>query len=142
MTNPFMAARPSGSEDRAMREFLAITKALSDESRVRALMALAGGELCVCQIIELLGLAPSTVSKHMAILHQARLVETRKDGRWTYYRMAEEACLPCVPQALAMARECLATDDRIRQDARMLKGVRKMTREDLCRHFRNCQVKA
>ncbi|TFG44900.1 MAG: ArsR family transcriptional regulator, partial [Candidatus Brocadiia bacterium] len=58
-----------------MLSFLSITKALADESRVRTLMALDGRELCVCQITELLGLAPSTVSKHMAILTQARLVE-------------------------------------------------------------------
>jgi len=43
------------------------------------LMTLTGGELCVCQIVELLQLAPSTTSKHMSILRQARLVESRKD---------------------------------------------------------------
>jgi len=53
-------------------------------------MMLSGGELCACQIIEMLGLAPSTVSKHMSILRQAGLVETRKEGRWIYYRLAEE----------------------------------------------------
>ncbi len=121
-----------------MRAFLSIAKALSDENRVRALMALAGGELCVCQLIELLGLAPSTVSKHMAILHQSGLVETRKDGRWIYYRLAEEPALPCVRQALAMAQECLGKDARIRADARVLRGVRKMAREDLCRHYKTC----
>ena len=121
-----------------MREFLAITKSLSDENRVRALMALTGGELCVCQIIELLGLAPSTVSKHMAILHQAGLVETRKDGRWIYYRLAEEPHLPCARQALVMTLECLDRDERVRNDARTLKGVRKMTREELCRHYKAC----
>jgi DNA-binding transcriptional ArsR family regulator len=121
-----------------MREFLNITKALSDESRVRALMALADGELCVCQIIELLSLAPSTVSKHMAVLHQAGLVETRKEGRWIFYRLAEEPGLPCAKQALAMARECLAKDGRIREDAKKLKCVRKMTREELCRHYKTC----
>lgn len=121
-----------------MREFLAITKALSDENRVRALMALAGGELCVCQIIELLGLAPSTVSKHMSILLQAGLVETRKAGRWIYYRQAEEPDLPCVRQALAMALESLGRDPRIRDDARTLKGVRRMSREELCRHYKTC----
>jgi DNA-binding transcriptional ArsR family regulator len=121
-----------------MREFLAIAKALSDENRVRALMALSGGELCVCQIIELLGLAPSTVSKHMAILHQAGLVETRKDGRWIYYRLAEEPNLPCARQALTMTLDCLGRDGQIREDARTLKGVRKMTREELCRHYKAC----
>ena len=72
-----------------MREFIDINKALSDESRVRALLALRDQELCVCQLIELLGLAPSTVSKHMTILKQAGLVEGRKDGRWIYYRLAD-----------------------------------------------------
>ena len=121
-----------------MKEFLGITKALSDENRVRALTALVGGELCVCQIIELLGLAPSTVSKHMAILHRAGLVETRKDGRWIYYRLAEEPHLPCVRQALTMTLECLGKDGRVRDDARTLKAIRKMTREELCRHYKSC----
>ena len=60
-----------------MRGCLAITKALSDANRVRVLMGLTTGELCVCQIIEMLSLAPSTVSKHMSVLRQARLVESR-----------------------------------------------------------------
>ncbi|MBW2408107.1 MAG: winged helix-turn-helix transcriptional regulator, partial [Deltaproteobacteria bacterium] len=54
-----------------MFTFMAITRALSDQNRVRALMALKDRELCVCQIIELLDLAPSTVSKHMSILANA-----------------------------------------------------------------------
>lgn len=121
-----------------MREFLDITKALSDENRVRALMALSKGELCVCQIIELLRLAPSTVSKHMAILHQARLVETRKEGRWIYYRLAENPALPCARAALAMTMDCLAQDGRVREDDKRLKTVRKMAREELCRHYKSC----
>ena len=119
-----------------MREFLSITKALSDENRVRALMALSDGELCVCQVIELLGLAPSTVSKHMAVLHQAQLVETRKDGRWIYYRLAEDPDLPCARTALAMTLQCLARDERIRADARRLRSIRRMSREQLCAHYR------
>jgi DNA-binding transcriptional ArsR family regulator len=48
---------------------------------------LTSGELCVCQVTEVLQLAPSTVSKHMSILRQAGLVEARKEGRWIYYRL-------------------------------------------------------
>ena len=70
-----------------MREFMNITKALADENRVRTLLALRKGELCVCQITELFGLAPSTVSKHLSILFQAGLVESRKEGRWIYYQL-------------------------------------------------------
>lgn len=119
-----------------MKEFLAVTKALAEEGRVRALMALGGGELCLCQIIELLKLAPSTVSRHMAVLHQAGLVETRKDGRWIYYRLADQPETPCACTALAMVRDCLATDGRIREDARRLKAIRKMSRDELCAHYR------
>ena len=68
-----------------MIEFLNVTKALAEENRLRILLALGVEELCVCQIIELLELAPSTVSKHMSVLKQARMVDSRKDGRWTYY---------------------------------------------------------
>ena len=75
-----------------MESVLAITRALADENRVRALLVLDGRELCVCQLIEFLGLAPSTVSKHMTILRQARLIEGRKKGRWMNYRLAGSAC--------------------------------------------------
>jgi DNA-binding transcriptional ArsR family regulator len=68
-----------------MRELLAITNALADQSRVSTLLALRHGRLCVCRIVELLQLAPSTVSKHLSILWQAGLVESRKTGRWVYY---------------------------------------------------------
>jgi DNA-binding transcriptional ArsR family regulator len=47
------------------REFMALTKALADENRIRIFLALKDQELCVCQITELMGLAPSTTSKHL-----------------------------------------------------------------------------
>ena len=75
-----------------MRELMAVVKALADENRVRIVLALQPGELCVCQIVELLRLAPSTVSKHMSILEAARLVDRRKQGRWMFYRLAEDEC--------------------------------------------------
>ncbi len=71
--------------------FTTKTKALADPNRVRILMALRGGELCVCRIIELLKLAPSTVSKHVSILKHAGLVEGRKEGRWMHYRLADRS---------------------------------------------------
>jgi DNA-binding transcriptional ArsR family regulator len=73
-----------------MDKFIETTKAISDTNRVRALMALRGRELCVCRIIELLQLAPSTVSKHLTILKQAGLIEGRKEGRWMHYRLPDD----------------------------------------------------
>lgn len=119
-----------------MLEILNITKALSDENRVRALMMLTGGELCVCQIIEMLGLAPSTVSKHMSILRQAGLVETRKDGRWIYYRLADQGT-PAVCEILAWLARHLKSEAKVMKDTRNLRRVRKMGKDELCTHYRN-----
>ena len=106
-----------------MREFLYIVKALADENRVRALCALKGGELCVCEIIELLGLAPSTVSKHMCILHQARLVDSRKSGRWLLYRLPGQEASAVVKQALAWVFSSLQDDATFRQDRKKLARI-------------------
>ena len=100
-----------------MREFMAVTKALADETRVRVLLALADRELCVCEIIELLELAPSTVSKHMSILRQAGIVEGRKNGRWTYYRLVGRDAPQEVRTAIEWVRESLSNDSRVRADA-------------------------
>ena len=117
-----------------MRQFIDIAKALSDENRVRAIMALAGGELCLCQIIELLALAPSTVSRHMAILHQAGLVNMRKKGRWIYYALARgrTANSAAATAAVDLVQRCLGGESGVKKDARTLARVRRMKVEKLC----------
>lgn len=118
---------------RMLRELLDITKALADRNRLRAVVALGGGELCVCQIIELLGLAPSTVSKHMSILRQARLVDTRKDGRWVHYRLAGSGAPAAVKDALRWLHRHLADDPEIARDAERLEAILKLDPEVLCK---------
>jgi len=118
-----------------MREALAITKALADENRLRVLCALKGRELCVCQIIELLGLAPSTVSKHMAILHQARLVDSRKEGRWVYYKLAGRRAPSQVREAVRWVLRALREDERTRADDARLADILKSDPEELCRRL-------
>jgi len=115
-----------------MYDFIYIAKALSDENRVRALMLLSQGELCVCQLIEMLRLAPSTVSKHMSILRQARLVESRKEGRWMYYRLPDGDAPQSVLEAVRWVQKCLAKDKQILADARQVKHVCKIDKEELC----------
>ena len=119
-----------------MLEILNITKALSDENRVRALMILTDGELCVCQIIEMLGLAPSTVSKHMSILRLAGLVETRKDGRWIYYRLADGNTLKA-HEILDWLQRHLKNDKRISDDFKKLRQMQKMSKNELCQCYRD-----
>jgi DNA-binding transcriptional ArsR family regulator len=115
-----------------MLEFLNITKALAEENRLRILLALDGQELCVCQIIELLELAPSTVSKHMSVLRQARLVDGRKDGRWMYYRLADKDAPAEVQEAIAWVKKSISRNGRIREDVKRLNEILKIDREVLC----------
>jgi len=115
-----------------MLTFLNIAKALSDENRVRALMMLSRGELCVCQLIEMLGLAPSTVSKHMSILRQARLVQARKEGRWMYYSLPDEDARRCVLEAVQWVQNAIAKDRQIVADHKQVKRVSKLDRDKLC----------
>jgi ArsR family transcriptional regulator len=116
-----------------MREVLDITKALADGNRLRVLMALGGGELCVCQIVELLQLAPSTVSKHMSILRQARLVESRKEGRWMYYRLPDREAPKAAKDAITWIRRHLAESPQIVQDRKDLQKILSMDPEELCK---------
>lgn len=120
-----------------MRELVAITKALADENRLRAIGLLRGRELCLCQIIEVLGLAPSTVSKHMSILHQARIVESRKEGRWAYFRLADDDAPSEALQALELVLGSLKRDRQGKADQQQLKSVLKMEPEELCRRQAN-----
>ena len=99
-----------------MRECMNVIKALADENRVRILMALRGRELCVCEVIDFLGLAPSTVSKHMSILKNARLVESRKDSRWVYYRLAQDDTTLEAISAISWVTNCLKHDRIISED--------------------------
>ncbi len=116
-----------------MRDVLAVTKALADSNRLRILCALTRGELCVCQIVELLRLAPSTVSKHLSVLYQARLIESRKDGRWMYYRLPDrEGASPGIVAALSWVCESLAGNPQIRDDTKSLKAILCLAPEVLC----------
>ena len=64
-----------------------IAKALAHPSRLLMLDALNEGELCVCELTKLVGDDQSTVSKHLAVLRNAGIVDLRKDGPMTFYRL-------------------------------------------------------
>src|ERR1700722_16390760 len=62
-------------------------RAFSDRTRLRILHMLRGGELCVCDIVAVLGVPQPKASRHLAYLRRAGLVEARKDGLWSYYKL-------------------------------------------------------
>lgn len=65
--------------------------AFADPTRLRIMNALAAGELCVCDLVELLGLPQPKVSQHLMLLRDAGLVEARRERKFAYYRLAEPA---------------------------------------------------
>lgn len=115
-------------------------KALGDESRMRAILALRDRELCVCQIVELLQLAHSTVSKHMSILKEARLVHSRKIGRWVFYRMREDESSGLPRTALRMILSTASKTDQAVRDARRLADILMLDPEELCERQNRCRV--
>ncbi len=118
-----------------MRDFLAIAKALADGTRLRALMALRDGELCLCQLVDLLELAPSTVSKHLNMLYAAGLLERRKESRWVYYRLASRGASPTVRQLLKLVTQSLANEATIMDDASALRCVLEKDAAELCQVY-------
>ena len=116
-----------------MREFITLTKALADPSRVRVLLALRKQELCVCQIVELLQLAPSTISRHLSSLHHAGLISSRKDERWIYCRLPDKEVPVVVREAIAWTLQSLAKSPQAKADAKSLKKIRKLEPTALCR---------
>ena len=115
-----------------MDDFMAITKALADENRVRTLMALENGELCVCQIIDFLELAPSTVSRHMSVLRQAGLVKARKQGRWMYYRLPGKDAPDPIRGALFWVKRSLDENPSILSDRKRIAAIVRKHGEDRC----------
>jgi len=70
-----------------------IFKAMSDPCRMKILLLLREGELCVCEIMIGLDRPQSTTSHHLSILKDAGLIKERKDGRWSRYRLSEGAII-------------------------------------------------
>lgn len=73
----------------AVAELHAMFRGLGDPVRIRVLNLLAAGELCVCDLTEILRLPQSSVSRHLAYLRRVRLVETTRAGKFAHYRISE-----------------------------------------------------
>lgn len=116
-----------------MRDIMDLYKALGDNQRARVLYALRGGELCVCQLIALLNLAPSTVSKHLTILRSARLIDSRKSGRWMHYRLAKKYRPASGGKVLALLFRDMRKTGQIAKDQKRLKWISGEGLDAICR---------
>jgi ArsR family transcriptional regulator len=85
---------------------------------LRLLNLLARGETCVCELTDTLRVVQPKVSRHLAHLKRAGLVEARRDGKWMHYRWAKHAD-PLVRHVLAGLREWMARDHRMTGERRI-----------------------
>jgi DNA-binding transcriptional ArsR family regulator len=109
----------------SLRQYETVMKAVADPTRVRILKMLEGGELCVCQIIAVLALSPSTVSKHLFLLKSAGLVNDRKEKKWVHYSLDRASSDPHVAGILRELAGWLEGDQVIVADRARLAGARR-----------------
>ncbi len=112
-----------------------ILKALSDKNRLRIFLALKNyDELCVCEITELLKVSGATVSKHLNILVNANILNSRKDGRWVYYKINNEG--KQLEGIFEWIENQMENTDEILEDKISLQKIKKCNPEDICRKQR------
>ncbi|MBW1895725.1 MAG: winged helix-turn-helix transcriptional regulator [Deltaproteobacteria bacterium] len=113
-----------------MKNFVRVMKALSDPNRVAIVKMLENKVMCVCEIVAALELAQPTVSKHLKVLEDAGLVDSRKEGVWVNYHLSDGGRSPYVAAILGNLRHWLKDDPRI---AELMEKLPSIQREDVCR---------
>lgn len=106
-----------------------IFKALSDNSRLRILKMLQSKSLCVCEIQEILGLATSTVSKHLSILREAGFITEEKDGKWVNYMVNLHPEDSRISSVLSSLDFWIADEEIIIDDKNKMKSI---SRYNIC----------
>lgn len=92
-------------DDETVTAELTVFKALANEHRIRILEALRDGELCACELQVILDAPQSTVASHLRELKDAGLVRSRRQGKWSYYRIGDTAALQLLDIADALAED-------------------------------------
>ena len=97
-------------------------RAFSDRTRLRILHMLRDGELCVCHIVDVLGVPQPKASRHLAYLRRSGLVLVRKAGHWSYYRLAP-AKSPFHQKLLDCLCCCFQEVPELAKDAKRVKAI-------------------
>ena len=106
----------------AVDQLESLFKALADKTRLRILALLGNNEVCVCHIHDSLGLPQPTVSRHLAYLRRAGLVDARRDGVWMHYRVAR-SLNPSVQSVLKAALDAVTKVPASAQDRKEFQRV-------------------
>jgi len=113
-----------------MKELIKILKAVSDKNRMRIIKMLEVRPLCVCEITSILGLATSTVSKHLSLLKDSGLLFEQKENKWVIYHLNGSSRDRSIQQILSLINHWLQEDETIIADR--IK-VNEVDRADICR---------
>lgn len=113
-----------------MEILLKTFKALADRNRLRILKILEKRPMCVCEITYILGLATSTVSSHLSILHEAALVKSDKQGKWVSYSLTSGHFYPCITQLLQEILVQMEADPQVHNDVQQAEIVNRFA---ICR---------
>jgi ArsR family transcriptional regulator len=100
-------------------------RAFADQTRLRILHLLQGGEICVNDLVEIIDVPQPTASRHLAYLRRAELVVTRKDGLWTYYALAPSRS-ELHRQLLKCLSKCFEEVPELQKDARRAARLKKL----------------
>ena len=109
-----------------MKKTTKLFKALSDETRLRILKMLEARPLCVCEIQYVLKGFQLNVFHHLKTLAEAGLVDSKRDGLWIAYRIADTPETPLHAAALALLRRSLTSDERVKKDRVIVKSVNRI----------------
>lgn len=109
-----------------MKHLAQTLKALSDPIRLRIVLLLQSeGELCVCDLMAVLNLPQSTVSRHLAYLKRSCWVDIRRQGVWMYYQLSRESCAIC-REILGILQEHASALPEAAADRAALAAIRKI----------------
>jgi ArsR family transcriptional regulator len=114
-----------------MKELVQMYKALADETRLRIVFLLqTGGELCVCDLMAVLNLPQSTVSRHLAYMRSSGLVSDTRKGVWMYYRLREQE--PLLSGVLHVLKEQFLRNKTAKADRQRLSGYLASKKANAC----------
>ena len=117
-------------KSRYMPATITFAKALADPTRLRIIAALRQRELCVCELCDALEATQSTLSTHLTLLRDAAIARTRKQGKWIYYRLSDEAA-PLIETFLRHFADA-KRDKRMRRDTDRLRQRLKLRANGCC----------
>ena len=113
-----------------MRELQLIFKVLSDDTRIRILKLLFQRELCVCELMQVLDMSQSRISRHVNLLKLAGLVKDRREGKWVYYSLHSQSFNPYVQQILEAFSGWLNEDEVVNEDLKNLSRAKRLAESD------------